>query len=39
MLQLLKFQAVEFPLFLVQFVDRQNTVSSLLDTTVNISHF
>jgi hypothetical protein len=35
MLQLLKFQAVEIPLFLIQFVDRQNKVSWLLDTTVS----
>lgn len=35
MLQLLKFQAVEVPLLLIQLVDRQNTVTWLLDITGN----
>ena len=39
MLRLLKFQDVEVPLFLIQFVDRQNTVSWLLDTTVKDTAF
>ena len=39
MLHLLQFQDVEVPLFLIQFVDRQNTVSWLLDTTVKDTAF
>jgi hypothetical protein len=37
LLQLLKFQAVEILLFQIQVVDRQNTVSWLLDTNKDIA--